>query len=105
MCIAIPAKVLSIKGKSALVEFGGGTQREINTALTVVNVGQYVIVHAGFAIQVMDEAEAMETLALFDELARFQEDEEARFREDEEARFREDEEARFREDEEAHESG
>ena len=77
MCIAIPARIMSVDGSTARVEFGGGTQRDVNISLVEASVGQYVIVHAGFAIQVMDEAEAMETLALFDELAAFQEREEA----------------------------
>ncbi len=75
MCIAIPAKVLSLDGDKATVDFGGGTERQVNTSLVVVKEGQYVIVHAGFAIQVMDEEEAMETLKLFQEFAEFQQKE------------------------------
>jgi len=68
MCLAIPARVLEKYGDSAKVDFGGGTTRKINVALVDVNVGEYVIVHAGFAIAVMDEVEAKETLQLWSEL-------------------------------------
>ncbi len=68
MCLAIPAKVLEKEGDVAKVDFGEGTTREINIALVNVNVGEYVIVHAGFAIEVLDEAEAKETLNLWNEI-------------------------------------
>jgi len=67
VCLAIPAKVLDIKGDVATVDFGG-IMREVDVSLTDAVVGQYVIVHAGFAIQVLDEEEAQETLALFDQI-------------------------------------
>jgi hydrogenase expression/formation protein HypC len=67
VCLAIPAKVLDIKGDVATVDFGG-IKREVDVSLTDAVVGQYVIVHAGFAIQVLDEGEAQETLALFDQI-------------------------------------
>ena len=68
MCLAIPARVLEKEGDMAKVDFGEGTTREINIALVNVNVGEYVIVHAGFAIEVLDEAEAKETLNLWNEI-------------------------------------
>jgi hydrogenase expression/formation protein HypC len=68
MCLAIPARVLEKNGDSAKVDFGDGTTREVNVALVDVKVGEYVIVHAGFAIEVLDEAEAKETLRLWSEL-------------------------------------
>ena len=68
MCLAIPAKVLERKEDRAKVDFGDGTTREVNVALVDVNVGEYVIVHAGFAIEVLDEEEAKETLRLWNEL-------------------------------------
>jgi hydrogenase expression/formation protein HypC len=68
MCLAIPAKVLEKEGDMAKVDFGEGTLREVNIALVNVNVGEYVIVHAGFAIEVLDEAEAKETLNLWNEI-------------------------------------
>ncbi|MEM2094279.1 MAG: HypC/HybG/HupF family hydrogenase formation chaperone [Candidatus Bathyarchaeia archaeon] len=68
MCLAIPAKVLEKYGDRAKVDFGSGTTREVNVALVDVEVGEYVIVHAGFAIEVLNEVEAKETLDLWNEL-------------------------------------
>ena len=65
MCLAIPARVLSMNRDSARVDFGGGTSRDVNVSLVDVKVGEWVIVHAGFAIQVMDEKAASETLELW----------------------------------------
>lgn len=69
MCLAIPTLVKSIDGQQAQVEIGG-VQRTISLALTPeAEAGDYVILHAGFAISVLDEAEAQETLQLFAEMA------------------------------------
>ena len=69
MCLAIPAKVLSINGFEADVEIGG-VGRTISVMLTPdARVGDYVYVHTGYAISVVDEAEAMESLRLLRELA------------------------------------
>ena len=68
MCLAIPAKVLKKDGDNAKVDFGNGTIRDVNIALVNVKVGEYVIVHAGFAIEIMNEVEAKETLQLWSEL-------------------------------------
>ncbi|MEM2865974.1 MAG: HypC/HybG/HupF family hydrogenase formation chaperone [Candidatus Hadarchaeales archaeon] len=68
MCLAIPGKVVEKKGELARVDFGDGTLREVDVSLVEVEVGQYVIVHAGFAIQVLDEEEARESLRLWQEL-------------------------------------
>jgi hydrogenase expression/formation protein HypC len=70
MCLAIPAKVLEVQGSLATVDFGDGTLREVNVSLVDASVGEYVIVHAGFAIEVLDRAEAEQTLALWRELLR-----------------------------------
>jgi hydrogenase expression/formation protein HypC len=68
MCVAIPARVKSIEGLTADVEVGG-VSRRISVQLTPeVQRDDYVLVHAGFAIQVVDEEEAQETLKLFEEL-------------------------------------
>jgi len=68
MCLAIPAKVKSIKEEKAQVDFGEGVLREVNITLVNVKVGDYVLVHAGYAIQVLDEEEAQETLRLWNEI-------------------------------------
>ncbi len=68
MCLAIPACVVDIReGDRALVEVGG-VRKEISLALVEnVAVGDYVILHVGYALQVIDAAEADRTLALFAE--------------------------------------
>lgn len=68
MCLAVPAKILEINGDLARVDFGGGVMREVNIMLVDAKVGDYVLVHAGYAIQVLDEKEAEETLMLWKEI-------------------------------------
>jgi hydrogenase expression/formation protein HypC len=69
MCLAVPALLKSKRDDAGLIELGG-VEREISLMLTPeAEVGQYVIVHAGFAINVLDEEEAKVTLALLRELA------------------------------------
>lgn len=75
MCLAIPGKILEIEGATARVDFGGVTREADLSVMPDAAVGDYVLVHAGFAIQKLDESEARETLRLFDELARTLEDE------------------------------
>ena len=69
MCLAIPACVEQlISGDSAIVNLGG-VRKEISLALLEdVAVGDYVIVHVGFALQKLDPEEAAQTLALFAEI-------------------------------------
>jgi hydrogenase expression/formation protein HypC len=75
MCLAIPGKIIELdkKKQAATVDYGGGTTRKANVSLVQVQIGDYVLVHAGFAIQVLDEKEALETLALFKEMLSLQE--------------------------------
>jgi len=68
MCLAIPAKVVEIKGDTAKVDFGAGAVRDVNISLVDAKVGEYVIVHAGYAIEVLDQKAAEETLALWNEI-------------------------------------
>jgi hydrogenase expression/formation protein HypC len=68
MCLAIPAKVVTIEKDKARVDFGEGVLREVNVTLVNVSVGEYVLVHAGYAIQVLDEKDALETLRLWNEV-------------------------------------
>jgi hydrogenase expression/formation protein HypC len=72
MCLAFPGKVVSIEGTIAIIDFGG-VQRETNISLVEVKPGDYVIVHAGFAIQAVDELDALETIKLWEELLASQE--------------------------------
>jgi hydrogenase expression/formation protein HypC len=68
MCLAIPAKVISVEEDKAKVDFGQGVLREVNVTLVNAKVGDYVLVHAGYAIQVLDEKEALETIRLWNEI-------------------------------------
>jgi len=70
MCLAIPAEVTEINGDIAKVDFGQGIARDVNIMLVDVQVGEYVLVHAGYAIQVIDQKAAEETLQLWDEILR-----------------------------------
>lgn len=70
MCLAIPAKVTSIRGMTAEVEIEGTTTVADISVLTDVKVGDYVMVHAGLAIQKYEEEEALADLALLRELFR-----------------------------------
>ncbi|MCI4434667.1 MAG: HypC/HybG/HupF family hydrogenase formation chaperone [Thermoplasmata archaeon] len=67
MCLGIPGKVVSIKGDHALIDYGGVT-REANISLVDAKEGDYVIVHAGFAIEILDKEEAEKTIELWKEL-------------------------------------
>jgi hydrogenase expression/formation protein HypC len=72
MCLAIPALITSIEGLMARAEVGG-VARAISLVLTPeAQVGDYVLVHTGFAISIVDEQEAQETLRLLRELADLQ---------------------------------
>ena len=74
MCLAIPALVKSVEGNEAEAEIGG-IGRRISILLTPeVKVGDYVLLHTGYAINVIDEEEAMETLKLFEEMASLEEE-------------------------------
>ncbi len=68
MCLAIPAKILSLEDTKAHVDFGQGVLREVNVSLVDAKVGMYVLVHAGYAIQVLEEKEALETLSLWNDV-------------------------------------
>jgi len=69
MCLGVPAKILETGGGTAVVELGG-VRREISVMLVDdVSVGEWVIVHAGFAIEKLSEEAAEQTLSLFREIA------------------------------------
>ena len=74
MCLAIPAKVIEVNGDIAKVDFGEGVLREVNVSLVEAKVGDYVLVHAGYAIQVLSREEALETLRLWKEILECQEE-------------------------------
>ena len=68
MCLAVPAKVLKIEGMTAEVEIGGVKRQARLDMMEDVTVGDYVILHAGFAIQKLDEQDALETLEIWREI-------------------------------------
>jgi len=65
MCLAIPAKIMNIEGTKANVDFGQGVLREVNISLVEAKTGDYVLVHAGYAITIIEEEEAKETLRMW----------------------------------------
>ena len=73
MCLAIPALIKSIEGQEAEADMGG-ISRRISLWLTPeVEVGDYVLIHTGYAISVLDQEEAEETLRLFEEIQAMEE--------------------------------
>ncbi len=73
MCLAIPAKIVALKDNMATVDMDG-TRREASLLLLEnPALGDYVIIHAGFAIHKIDEAEAMESLRVLRQLASLEE--------------------------------
>jgi hydrogenase expression/formation protein HypC len=76
MCLAVPARIVFIEGTNAVIDLEG-VRREISLLLCPdAALGQYALVHAGFAITVIDEDEARKSLETFDELRRLLEDDE-----------------------------
>jgi hydrogenase expression/formation protein HypC len=69
MCLAIPALIKSIEGKEAEVEIGGITRRISLWLTPEAKVGDYVLLHTGYAINILDQEEAEETLELLGEIA------------------------------------
>ena len=74
MCVAVPAKIREIKGQEALADLQGNILTISIALVPEVQVGQYVLIHAGFAIHTMEEEEALESLALWEELSKFAQD-------------------------------
>jgi len=69
MCLAYPGKVVELGGDFAKVDFGEGTIKEgINVSLVQAGIGDYVLVHAGYAIQRVEEDEARLTLKYWREI-------------------------------------
>ena len=78
MCLAVPGKVLEVEDRDmtrmAKVDFGGVVKDVCLAYLPDIQVGDYTIVHAGFAITHLDEDSALETLALFEQLGMLEEE-------------------------------
>ena len=68
MCVALPCKLIEIDGNRGVGEIGGAQVRMRLDLLSGVEVGDYVLVHAGFAIEKVDEEEAHKTLSMLDDV-------------------------------------
>jgi hydrogenase expression/formation protein HypC len=68
MCLAIPVRITLIEGKEAEVEIGGISRRISLILVPEAKTGDYVLVHTGYAISLIDSAEAEETLRMFREI-------------------------------------
>ena len=71
MCLAIPSKITKIENQIATIDVDGVQRKASILLLEDAQVGDYVIVHAGFAIHKIDEAEAMESLKILKEALAF----------------------------------
>ncbi|KKK94291.1 hypothetical protein LCGC14_2684340, partial [marine sediment metagenome] len=69
MCLAIPGKIIKLDGVRALIDFDGVKQKIIVALIQNPEVGKYVIVHAGYAIEMMNEEEAFEAIEQWKEIA------------------------------------
>lgn len=76
MCIAAPARILEINDKMATVDFGGVRQQVKLDLVTDVEIDRYVLVHSGYAIEVLTAEEAKESLEAWDKLLKVLDEEE-----------------------------
>ena len=72
MCLAIPARIVELEADRAVVDAMGNRFRAKTTLLPAVKLGDVVLVHAGFAISLVDEEEAKKTWELFAEIEEFE---------------------------------
>lgn len=74
MCLAVPGKILEIYETNGLlmgkIDFGGVTREACLTYVPEAKVGDYTIIHVGFALNLIDETEALETLSLLDQISK-----------------------------------
>ena len=75
MCLAVPTRIKYVDGEMAEVELDGVSRLVSLAMVPEARTGDYVLVHAGYAITVVDEDEAMETLRLFQELEQIRREE------------------------------
>ncbi len=78
MCIGIPAKVVEINGSTGKVDYQGVVRETSFVMLPDVKIGDYVILHAGFAIKQLSEEDAAETLKLIEKMIDIEEQQEKR---------------------------
>ncbi|MFX0126059.1 MAG: HypC/HybG/HupF family hydrogenase formation chaperone [Candidatus Hodarchaeota archaeon] len=78
MCLAIPAQIKKfIDTTTIIADFGKGVTREVSTALMPeeVKIGDWILIHTGYAVSKMEPEEAKETLAMWEEIWRLEEEE------------------------------
>jgi hydrogenase expression/formation protein HypC len=75
MCLAVPARINAIEGTNADVEIGGITRKASLMLTPEARVGDYVLLHTGYAISIVDEVEAEQTLELFAQISKLVEQE------------------------------
>jgi len=73
MCLAIPARIVELKGDNAVVDAMGNRWKAKTTLLSQAKLGDLVLIHAGFAISLVDEEEAKKTWQLLAEISDFDE--------------------------------
>jgi len=73
MCLAIPARIVELEGDNAVVDAMGNRYRAKTTLLAEAKLGDLVLIHAGFAISLVDEEEAKKTWQLIAEINEFNE--------------------------------
>jgi len=73
MCLAVPGKIIEIQDLLATVDVNGVTRKISLMLLPDTRIGDFVLVHAGFAIQTIDEEEANKTIELFKEIEAYAE--------------------------------
>jgi len=74
MCLAVPGRVTEIKDKTCIAEIFGVSREVSIELLDDVGIGDYIIIHAGCAIQKVDEQEAMKTIELIKEVGELSDD-------------------------------
>ncbi|MBP2645010.1 MAG: hybG [Firmicutes bacterium] len=72
MCLAVPAQIIKLQDMLATIEINGVTRQASIMLVPEAKVGDYVLVHAGFAIQLVDQEEAERTMELLKELAQYE---------------------------------
>jgi len=68
MCLAVPALIKSIEGNQAEVDMAGTSYKASITLTPGARVGDYVLLHTGYAIQIVDQKEAQETIRMFQKM-------------------------------------
>jgi len=79
LCIAAPAQIIEIKDNVATVDFGGVRQQAKLDLVEDADIGRYVLVHSGYAIEVLSDEEAQESLEAWDELLKIMEEDAEEF--------------------------